>query len=211
MIVKGSSSNIKPIPAGVQPAVCVWLIDVGTQTPNNPQYKPSRKVRLGWELPYEEPIEIEGVKMPRTITAEYGASLGRKAKLRSVLEDWRGRAFTPEELAGFDLKKLIGVNCQINIIHVPGTKDPSKVYAKVQSVIPLGKGQAASKPSGSTIVFNIPETGDIIIPADLPEWIVEEIKKSEEYVARYSGGAAPAAPAAPDAPPADDGSEECPF
>ena len=42
----------------------------------------------------------------RTISATYTLSLGERSNLRKMLESWRSRAFTPEELQGFDLEKV---------------------------------------------------------------------------------------------------------
>jgi hypothetical protein len=76
---------------------------------------------------------------PFSCSKKYTASLNEKATLRHDLESWRGRAFTQEELKGFDLEKVIGVNAQVMVMH--NTKD-GKTYANVATVTPLGKGQA---------------------------------------------------------------------
>jgi hypothetical protein len=73
---------------------------------------------------------------PFIVQKRYTASLNEKATLRKELESWRGRPFTQEELDAFDLDKLIGANCQLNIQHV--TKE-GKLYANVVSIVPLGK------------------------------------------------------------------------
>jgi hypothetical protein len=75
---------------------------------------------------------------PFELAPLYTASLHEKAKLRKDLESWRGRAFTPEELKGFDLEKLIGANCQIQVVHA---KVGEKVYANVAAIVPLSKNQ----------------------------------------------------------------------
>ncbi len=186
-VAKSSGKQADPISAGVHPAVCTSVIDLGTQDPGNPKFRPSRKVMIGWELPYET-INIEGKDVPRSISCEYTLSLGKKANLRAMLESWRGRAFTPEELDGFDVAKLLGVNCQLNVIHKPGVADPSKVYARINGVIPLGKGQAKSTAVNKLLAFDIPEEGAITIPADIPEWVAAKIVQSEEYKGRNGGG-----------------------
>lgn len=203
-VAKSSGKQADPIPAGVHPAVCTSVIDLGTQDPGNPKFRPSRKVLVSWELPYET-INIEGKDIPRSISCEYTLSIGKKATLRAVLESWRGRPFTPEELEGFDVAKLIGANCQLNVVHKPGVADPTKVYARIQSVIPLSKGQAKATPVNKTLSFDIPDEGPITLPADLPEWIVAKIVQSEEYKSRNGGGHTEAQH---EEPPADAGPEE---
>ena len=195
-----------PVPAGVHHAVCYAVIDIGTQDPNNPNFRPSRKTIIIWELPHETITTPDGTK-PRVISCEYTASIGKKATLRSVLESWRGRPFTAEELNGFDLKKIIGHNCQLNVVHKAGKTDPSRVYARIQSVVPLVKGMPPVKPSNETIYYDIPESGPINIPDSIPEWIAAKIVASDEYKARTEG----VHTEAQHAPAEVDGDKDVPF
>lgn len=207
-VAKSSGKQADPIPAGVHPAVAYAVIDIGTQDPGNSQFRPSRKVMISWELPYET-INVEGKDVPRSISCEYTLSLGKKANLRAALESWRGRAFTAEELEGFDVAKLIGANCQLNVIHVPGKADPSKVYARIKGIMPLSKGQNKANPVNKTVSFDIPEEGPITIPADIPEWVAAKIVQSEEYKSRNGGGHTEASHEEP--PAAEGGAEDVPF
>jgi hypothetical protein len=111
-------------------------------------------------------------------------SIGKKATLRGILESWRGRPFTNDELGGFDLKNIIGANCLLNIVHKPGKADPSRIYARIQGVMPLTKGMAPVRPSMDTVVFDIPENGPIVVPSAVPEWIKSKIDASDEAKAR---------------------------
>ena len=69
----------------------------------------------------------------------YTLSLHEKAALRHDLESWRGKAFSFEELAGFDVERLIGANALINVQHRKSA-DGTKTYANVVAVMPLVKG-----------------------------------------------------------------------
>ena len=178
-----SGKAIEPVPAGVHQAVCYGVIDLGTQDPGNPQYRAARKVMICWELPHET-ISTEDGPKPRIISSEYTMSIGKKATLRGILESWRGRPFTNEELGGFDLKAIIGANCLLNIVHKPGKADPSRIYARIQGVMPLTKGMGPVRPSMDTVVFDIPESGPIVVPAAVPEWIKSKIDASDEAKAR---------------------------
>jgi hypothetical protein len=144
----GNNKNSDPVPAGVHHAVCYAVIDLGTQDPGNPQFRASRKVMILWELPHET-IDTQDGPKPRIISSEYTASIGKKATLRSVLESWRGKPFTADELNGFDLKNILGANCQLNIVHKQGKADPSKTYARAEATAqrqlhPEGGGQPSS-------------------------------------------------------------------
>lgn len=198
-----SGKSIEPVPAGVHQAVCYGVIDLGTQDPGNPQYRAARKVMVCWELPHET-ISTEDGPKPRIISSEYTMSIGKKATLRGVLESWRGRPFTNEELAGFDLKNIIGANCLLNIVHKPGKADPSRIYARIQGVMPLTKGMGPVRPSMDTVVFDIPESGPIVVPDVVPEWIRSKIDASDEAKARSNSRVTQAETVAADASGADD-------
>ena len=70
--------------------------------------------------------------------SRYTLSLHENAALRRDLQSWRGRAFTETELAGFDLKTVLGVPCMITLVHSPDGK-----YANIQAVAGLPKGMEA--------------------------------------------------------------------
>jgi hypothetical protein len=102
-------SDFEPIPAGSHQAVCYGVVDLGTQMSNNPQFADARKVCILWELPQErgkfkdKEDQSKMVDRPRAISAVYTLSLGTKANLRKVLESWRAKQFTEDELKGFDI------------------------------------------------------------------------------------------------------------
>jgi hypothetical protein len=75
----------------------------------------ANKVVIMFEL-FERMTTGDFIDQRFTISGRFTASLSEKGKLRSFLESWKGKAFTPEGLQGFDLEKLIGANCQLNLI-----------------------------------------------------------------------------------------------
>lgn len=188
LTVNGSSaSSIEPIPEGTHLAVCSMLIDLGMQY--SEQYKnSSRKVLIGWEIP-EETIELDDGPHPRTISKRYTASLNERSNLRADLAAWRGRDFSPEELAAFDLRNIVGKSCLINIIH--STKE-GKTYANIGSVMALPKGMAKGKLSEPPTVFDL-DTDPLELVDNFPKWISEIVKKSSTYQERLAPPAAAAA------------------
>ena len=105
LILTDGGGRYTPTPEGLWPAVCVDVVDLGMQeTP----WGPKQKVELYWEI---EELDPKGVRF--TVRTRYTASLNDKANLRKQLEAWRGRKFTAQELKGFDLEVLVGVNCQL--------------------------------------------------------------------------------------------------
>ena len=180
LIAKATVNNIEPIPEGVFVAVCYSVVDIGTQYSETFD-KSTHKVVLSWETP-EHRIEVErdGKKLnvPRVISRRYTVSLGDKAILRRDLESWRGRGFTAEELEGFDLKKLLGAACQLQVIH---TRKDSKVYANVGTIMALPKGVTAPELESEPIFFTLAGLAEPKLPAALPEWIQELIRQSREW------------------------------
>jgi hypothetical protein len=133
-VVVTEGRTFTPAPAGVHQAVCVDVIDLGQQeTTWKGQKKMKPMVRLIWQIDETDPETGRRFIVSR----RYGAYLSDKASLRKDLQSWRGKPFTPEELKGFDLDTVLGVNCQINIIHraVEG-----KTYCNVDGIMPLLRG-----------------------------------------------------------------------
>src|SRR4030042_5723844 len=184
IIVKEEGMKMPPVPEGVHPGVCYAVYDLGTHF-NEKFAKRSRSCLIIWELP-EERIEIERdgerLNLPRVVSRKYGMSLHEKADLRKHLESWRGRAFTAEEKEGFDITKLLGVNCMIQIIH---NDSDGKVYANVKNVLPLYKGMPVREPENTPRFFSLQDRMDI--PEDTPDWIKEIIQESEEWQASVGG------------------------
>ena len=135
IIAKQTGSDFIPCPAGLHHAVCVDVIDLGKikVSYGGKEPKEQHKIRLIWQT--DEPIPETG--KPYIVQKRYTLSLGEKATLRKDLESWRSKPLSAEELAGFDVEVLIGVNCQISVMH--DTRDGS-TYANVTSVVPPPKG-----------------------------------------------------------------------
>lgn len=134
MLLKDNRREFTPAPEGLHQAVCVDFLDLGEQ--DTPWGKKA-KCEIRWQI---DALMDNGERY--LVTNRYTASLNEKATLRAHLEAWRGRKFTDKELQGFDTEHLIGVGCQLQIIHVKGTKDATKTFARVQAIVPVGKGMA---------------------------------------------------------------------
>ena len=194
-----SNAGFDPIPAGTHIAVCCAMVDIGNQW--SEQYKnSSRKVMIGWEIPGET-ITIDGEERPRTIYKRYTASLNPKARLRKDLEAWRGKAFTDQELAAFDLVKIVGTGCMLTVIH---REFNSKIYSDVAGVSSLIRGIDPPNLSEPALVFDLDSASDEDINK-LPEWIQKLVKNSETYKERTVQ-----APELEEIPP-EDSLEDIPF
>ena len=206
-----AESTFEPIPEGTYTAICSTLVDLGVVY-NKAFDNRSRKVMLGWVIPEETYTNKEGFTVPRMIYATYTASIGKKAKLRSLLASWRGRDFTADELAAFNLRNIVGAPCLMNIIHTDG-KD-GKTYANIAGVMRLPKGMTAPQLATDPIVFDLDE--DPLENLDLlPEWIANKVKESETYMdkaaAQVQAEVDGTAPAALEEIPDGTGEDELPF
>ena len=187
MAINATSKSNTPrelIPAGNYVARCYKMIEIGTvPTEFQGVEKMTHKVRFGWELPSELKVfKEENGEQPCVIDKEYTLSLADKANLRRDLKSWRGKDFTTNEAESFDVTNLLGVPCMLNIIHVEGKKDASKVYEAIGSISPMPKGLVCPDQINPTFVFDF-ENYDVEKFNSLPQFIKEMIVTSNEYKA----------------------------
>lgn len=144
MIVKDNGGDFTPAPEGMHQGVCVDVIDKGEITS---EYQGSKRTRHVVVVRWAIDENMENGK-PFTVEKWYTASLNEKASLRKDLQLWRGRSFTAAELQGFELDNVLGVNCQLAIIH---QAKGDRVYANVSGILPLPKGAAKMSPPADYI------------------------------------------------------------
>ena len=163
--------DFKQVPQGTHLAICNMVVDLGIQdTP----FGVKHQLYVRWELPQERlEWEKDGQKHegPMSIGSFYTASLSEKANLRRDLEGWRGRAFTPEELEGFDVFNVLGKPCQLNVMH------NEKDKARVKGVSSILKGMEVPEPENVLMKYSKEDPQQ---KGDLPEWLVEIIDKQLE-------------------------------
>jgi len=184
----GNGGNFKRVPPGVYIGRCYSLVDLGTQTTNG-QYgeKHQHKIRVAWELFGEDEngqpltIDVDGKEMPMTISKSYTVSLNEKAGLRKDLSAWRGRDFTDEEAKAFDVSKLIGAYCMVN---VTTSENNGKTYSNVGGLTPLPSALKNAKPAPvhGHVLFNLDEP-NMAVFATFHEKLQEVIKSSPEWKA----------------------------
>jgi len=186
---KGGGRDFKPVPQGLHTAICYAVFDLGTHY--NERFNNDRhEVVVVWEMPNQRiEIEKEGQRLdlPRAISKRYTLSLHIKANLRQELESWRGKKFTKKELEGFNLENLLGVNCQLNVIH-NDSSDGQKTYANVSAVVPPPSG-IKLKPENPLVSFSFEDWPTKGIPVGTPEWIQDIIKRSQEWTGQITPSA----------------------
>lgn len=190
-------SNFKRVPSGAFIGRCYSLIDLGTQHTDG-QYGPKdqHKIQIGWELFGEDDdgnpltVEFDGRIMPMTIKKSYTVSLHEKSGLRRDLASWRGRDFTDEEAKAFDISKLLGAYCMVN---VTTSENNGKTYSNVAGLTKLPTALKDSKPSPvhGNILFDL-DNPDMALFEGFHEKLQEAIKKAPEWKGKGNGATAPA-------------------
>lgn len=177
MIAKESTGvSIEKLENGVYTAVSSMIIDLGKQT-SEKFGKTQRKFMMIWTVLGED-VEINGQKLPRTISKEYGFSLGDKSNLRKDLQAWRGQPFTSDELQGFNILNVLNKACQLQIIK---EEKNGNTYNNISSIMALPKGTTVEGLE-DTCHFDIEDEGTWNNWYRIPTWIQEKIKKAENYV-----------------------------
>lgn len=169
------NSNIPKLENGVYTAISSMLIDIGPQKStldNNIR----RKFIMIWNI-VGEFIEVNNEKLPRVMSKEYTLSLNEKSNLTKDLQAWRGKAFSEEELQGFDILTVMNKPCQLQIIN---EEKNGKTYNNISAIMAMPKGMTV-EPLEETTVFitNNPETWENW--GKIPKWIREKIKKAERF------------------------------
>ena len=155
-MVSEDTRDFKPAPEGLFPAVCVDVVDNGIV---DGIYGAKHKIQIRWQLdPKSDAGSIDGTEQgrPWLIVRSYTLSLHEKSALRPFLESWRGKKFTPEELRGFDVEKLLGAPCLLQVFHRQSML--GRTFANVQNIMPLPK--TMSKPQASADYVRVKDRPD---------------------------------------------------
>ena len=180
----GGSTQRELIPSGSHVARCYSMVHIGTvQWEYLGEVKHTDKVRITWELPLETKEFKEGdVEKPFVISNEYTLSMNEKANLRKDLESWRGKGFTEKEADDFDITKLLGVKCMINVVHKEAKN--GNTYSNVGGVSPIPKGMDCPAQINETFEFNFDDKFNLEWLATQPEFIKDMITSTPEYRGR---------------------------
>ena len=176
MIAKDSGNvSIEKLENGVYTAISSMIIDLGLQVSEKFD-KTQRKMMILWNILGEE-VEINGEKLPRTMSKEYSFSLGEKSNLRKDLQAWRGKTFTDEELQGFNILNVLNKPCQLQIIL---EEKNGKKYNNIASIMALPKGTNIEELE-SVSHLDIEDVETWKNWSKVPTWIQDKIKKAQNY------------------------------
>jgi hypothetical protein len=188
LIVRESGGNFERCPAGVHLARCYRIIDIGTQKITfKGESKFSHQVMFSWEVHGKNddgtPISMRDGR-PYSVMKTYTLSWSQKANLRLDLQSWRGKEFTQEELRGFDLKNVLGVWCQLNVMDQQSSN--GNTYSNVKSITPVPsfiKQQGMPEGVNKLEMFNIDEP-NLDLFATFSDNLKNKIQASPEWQRR---------------------------
>jgi len=172
--------DFKKVPPGCHFAICNMVVDLGVQrTTYKGAAKTQHQVYLRWEIPDERTTwEKDGKEQegPCSIGSTYTLSLSEKAKLRAVLENWRGRPFTDDELKGFDITNVAGKCCQVMVQHETGAN--GKTYANITGVMGISREQRQraqdAKSEVGVMIYELDDPDPGVFER-LPPWLKEKL------------------------------------
>jgi len=145
IIAKTSEQTYPKVPIGMHKARCIKVIDLGTQKQDfKGDVSWKRQALVIWELPEQLSNDL-----PMTISKFYNLSLHEKSNLGMDLVSWRGRPFTATEADGFDIIKLLGQTCQLQVMHKDNGKE------KITNILPLPKDMKINEQYNSSVSFSI--------------------------------------------------------
>ena len=180
----GANVEFKRIAPWTYPARCIRIIDLGThETEWKGKKRDTHEVMIGFEFPTElDVFNEEKWEEPFFLSKYFTLSLGEKANLRKFLENWRGKAFTEDELKGFDLEKLIWVPALVNVIEVQTKSGDTRSVIGGATTLP--KGMEVPAQINDSLIFSLEENAvDQTVLEKLWEKTQEKIKWSNEYKA----------------------------
>ena len=180
IIAKNIGGNFEKAPVGNHVAICIRMSEIGTVVSEwDGQKKEQYKVRITWELPNKK-TKINEKEVPFTIARTYTLSMHEKSSLRQILESWRGKGFSKKEAANFDISKLLGVPCLLQIIHKDATN--GKTYANISSIATLPNGTEKPTAYYELIEFSYGNENKKEMFDKLPKYEQDMIAKTPEYI-----------------------------
>ena len=185
-----SDGDFEALAVGQYEGVCYRIVDMGTrmEPPFKEGDKPKKRTTVN--ITFELPTEKMEDGRPLSISRTYTQSLFESSALRKDLVSWRGKNFTPDEEAGFDISNLLGKNALIEVAHTANGK------AKIGGIFKPDGGVQETPTHNELVAFDMDAYCDEFngnssektkamcdIFDTLPEWQQRDIEDSFEYKA----------------------------
>jgi len=177
-----ANADFENAPEGNHPARCYRVADLGTQ---EKKFKGevtgvAPRILITWEIVTE--MMADG--RPFSISNFYTFSSNPKSNLVRDLSSWRGKPFEPSELGanGFDLSKLLGVGCLLNIVHATTS---TGTYANIAAVTRPPKGLEIAALTNPQVMFDLSNFNQATYDS-FGDGLKTMIARSPEYQAMFA-------------------------
>ena len=181
MKITNQVSEREVAPEGTFNAICVQIVDLGTQTS---VYKGKEKDVHKISFSFEIQDEVNSSGEPFYVYKNYSLSLAPKSSLSKDLKTWKG--VTVERGKSFDVATLLGQPALVTIVHNEGD---GVTYANIQGIAALMKGTKIKKAKADLIGFYM--DGKVLDTKNfdkLGEYLQTKISESAEFQALAKGG-----------------------
>jgi len=125
LIVRRGEDDFEDLPLGNRDAILANYFDIGIHEYEGRQ---AHRVVLLFELADRR---SDGKRF--LLSKEFTACLNRQAFLYLFLVDWRGVDFTPAELKGFEMNRLLGKPATLRLGHQVNEKT-SRAYTEIDAI-----------------------------------------------------------------------------
>ena len=142
-LIPPTKKDFEMVEPGMHKARCIKVVDMGTQeTEFKGATQLKHKIMIMFELPQTEMQEGENAGKPFAIALFVTLSLDKKSNLRPLLVSWRGKDFTEDEAANFDMLNLLNATALVNVIH---NKKDDNTYANIAAIMPLKQNECPAR------------------------------------------------------------------
>lgn len=162
-VVPTSGSSSEKAPPGNHPAVCVAIIDMGTQFVQGFQGaegKWQRRAYFVWELVTKK--QSGNPKQNHVIGMDINVSLNEKAKLAQWIAARTGK---PVPASGYNIAAELGQPCLLNIAL------SDKGYPQIKAMAAVPEGLPVPKPQNTPILVTLEDfkrSGAAVVPSWVP-------------------------------------------
>ncbi|MFL9908287.1 phage replication initiation protein, NGO0469 family [Paraburkholderia sp. RL17-337-BIB-A] len=164
------------ITAGQHPAICTGVVDLGTQT-SVFDGKPSIGRKL---MKYFNVLDQVNPKTgrPLSLAEMRSATMHPKGRLRREMESWIGPFPDQGAANDFDLKELVGRQCQLIIKH---TDNPVAPRAVIEAILPPLSNVITSLAMNDDNMYFSLDKPDMYVFEQLPGRVQRMIEASPEW------------------------------
>jgi hypothetical protein len=170
-------SQMKCPPQGTSLGVLIEIVDLGT---HENRFKTDgslrREARLTFRV-FPEGTDDDGeFAVSKTITP----SIDPRSNFRPWVETLLGRPLTKKETKGFDVQRLLGSACSLEIEH--GMSERGRVFGKIVSLSSAPQGTEVPDVREDFVLFSLaPSEFSRATFECLPKWEQEQIERSQEW------------------------------